>query len=78
MRRTSYGFRAGRQAHEALDALAVGLRMKKVNWVLDADIRGYFDSINHEWLVKFIEGRIWDGRMAEGRSHRGRQAYNNG
>ena len=59
----SYGFRAGRQAHEALDALAVGLRMKKVNWVLDADIRRYFDSINHEWLVKFIERRILDGRI---------------
>ncbi len=59
----SYGFRPGRQGHEALDALAVGIRGKKVNWVLDADIRGYFDSINHEWLVKFIERRISDGRI---------------
>ena len=59
----SYGFRPGRQAHEALDALAIGIQRKKVNWVLDADIRGYFDSINHEWLVKFIERRISDKRI---------------
>jgi group II intron reverse transcriptase/maturase len=59
----SYGFRPGRQAHEALDALAVGIQRKKVNWVLDADIRGYFDSIDHELLVKFIERRITDGRI---------------
>ncbi len=59
----SYGFRPGRQAHEALDALAVGIQRKKVNWVLDADIRGYFDSINHEWMVKFIERRVSDGRV---------------
>ncbi len=59
----SYGFRPGRQAHEALDALAVGIRMRKVNWVLDADIRGYFDSIDHEWLLKFIERRVSDGRI---------------
>ncbi len=59
----SYGFRPKRQAHEALDALAVGIHRKKVSWVLDADIRGYFDSINHEWLVKFVEHRISDGRI---------------
>lgn len=59
----SYGFRPGRQAHEALDALTVGIFRKKVNWVLDADIRGYFDSINHECLMKFIERRISDGRI---------------
>jgi RNA-directed DNA polymerase len=59
----SYGFRPGRQAHEALDALAVGIHRKKVSWVLDADIRGYFDTINHEWLIKFIERRISDGRI---------------
>jgi RNA-directed DNA polymerase len=58
----SYGFRIGRRAHEALDALAVGIRSKKVGWVLDADIRGYFDSINHECLMKFIKRRISDGR----------------
>jgi group II intron reverse transcriptase/maturase len=59
----SYGFRPGRRAHEALDALAMGIYRKKVSWVLDADIRGYFDSINHEWLMKFIERRISDGRI---------------
>lgn len=59
----SYGFRPGRKAHEALDALAVGIRRKNVNWVLDADIRGYFDSINHERLIKFVERRISDRRI---------------
>jgi group II intron reverse transcriptase/maturase len=59
----SYGFRPGRSAHDALDALWVGLMGKKVNWVLDADIRGFFDAINHEWLVKFIEHRIADRRV---------------
>jgi RNA-directed DNA polymerase len=59
----SYGFRPGRQVHEALDALAVAIGRKKVSWVLDADIRGYFDSINHEWLIKFIGHRISDGRI---------------
>jgi group II intron reverse transcriptase/maturase len=59
----SYGFRPGRSAHDALDALAVGIRRKKVNWVLDADIRGFFDAIDHEWLVKFIAHRIADRRV---------------
>jgi len=59
----SYGFRPGRSAHDALDALAVGIKWKKVNWVLDADIRGFFDTIDHEWLVKFIEHRIADRRV---------------
>jgi group II intron reverse transcriptase/maturase len=59
----SYGFRPGRSAHMALDALAVGIRTKKVNWVLDADIRGFFDTLNHEWLVKFVEHRIADDRV---------------
>jgi group II intron reverse transcriptase/maturase len=59
----SYGFRPGRSAHDALDALAVGIRWKKVNWVLDADIRGFFDAIDHEWIVKFIEHRIADRRV---------------
>jgi group II intron reverse transcriptase/maturase len=59
----SYGFRPGRGQHDALDALYVGIRRKKVNWVLDLDIRGYFDSINHEWLVKFVEHRIADRRI---------------
>ncbi len=59
----SYGFRPGRSAHDALDAVAVGLERKKVNWVLDADIRGFFDSMSHEWLEKFVEHRISDKRV---------------
>ncbi len=59
----SYGFRPGRSQHDALDALAVGIRRKKVNWVLDADIRGFFDTINHEWLMRFLEHRIADRRI---------------
>jgi group II intron reverse transcriptase/maturase len=59
----SYGFRPGRGPHDALDALAKAIMSKKVNWVLDADIRGYFDTINHEWLMKFIEHRIADKRV---------------
>lgn len=59
----SYGFRPGRRAHEALDALAVGIRFKKISWILDADIRGYFDAIDHEWLMRFLEHRIADRRM---------------
>jgi group II intron reverse transcriptase/maturase len=59
----SYGFRPGRRAHIALNALAIGIRFKKISWILDADIRGYFDSISHEWMVKFLEHRIADRRM---------------
>jgi RNA-directed DNA polymerase len=59
----SYGFRPGRSQHNALDALAVGIRQRKVNWVLDADIQGFFDNINHEWLMKFLEHRIADKRI---------------
>jgi len=59
----SYGFRPGRSPHQALDALAVGIWRKKVNWVLDADIRGFFDTLDHGWLVKFIEHRIGDRRV---------------
>lgn len=59
----SYGFRPQRQAHVALDALAIGIRFKKISWVLDADIRGYFDAINHDWIVRFLEHRIADRRM---------------
>jgi RNA-directed DNA polymerase len=59
----SYGFRPGRGAHDALDALAVGITDRKVNWVLDADIRGFFDTIDHGWLIKFIEHRIADRRV---------------
>ena len=59
----SYGFRPGRSQHQALDALYTGLLTRKVNWVLDLDIRGFFDGISHEWLVKFIEHRIADRRV---------------
>jgi RNA-directed DNA polymerase len=59
----SYGFRPRRSPHQALDALAVGIQWKRVNWVLDADIRGFFDSMNHEWAMKFIEHRVADRRI---------------
>ena len=59
----SYGFRPGRSPHHALDALWVGLMRKKVNWVLDADIRGFFDTLDHGWLLKFVEHRIADRRI---------------
>ena len=59
----SYGFRPGRKQHDALDALAVGLRRKKVNWILDQDVRGFFDHVSHEWPVKFVEHRIADRRI---------------
>jgi RNA-directed DNA polymerase len=59
----SYGFRPGRSQHHALDALYTGLLTKKVNWVLDADIRGFFDAIDREWLRKFVEHRIADQRV---------------
>ena len=51
------------EPHDALDALAVGITGRKVNWVLDADIRGFFDTIDHGWLIKFIEHRIADRRV---------------
>src|SRR6202140_1291248 len=59
----SYGFRPGRSPHQALDALTVGIQRKKVNWVLDADIRGFFDNMSHEWTTKFIEHRVADHRI---------------
>lgn len=59
----SYGFRPGRSSHRALDALSVGIERQKVNWILDADIRGFFDNISHDWLLKFLEHRISDHRM---------------
>jgi RNA-directed DNA polymerase len=59
----SYGFRTERSPHHALDALYTGLLTRKVNWVLDLDIRGFFDGLSHEWLVKFIEHRIADRRV---------------
>jgi RNA-directed DNA polymerase len=59
----SYGFRPARSAHDALDALTVGLTGKKVNWVLDADIRGFFDNVDHGWMLKFLQHRIADRRV---------------
>jgi RNA-directed DNA polymerase len=59
----SYGFRPGRSPHRALDALAVAIHEKKVNWILDADIRAFFDTLDHGWLVKFIEHRVADRRV---------------
>ena len=59
----SYGFRPGRGAHDALDALAYAIEGRKVNWILDADIRGYFDSISRDWLARFLEHRIGDRRV---------------
>ena len=59
----SYGFRPGRSQHDALDAVFVGLTRRKVNWVLDADIRAFFDTIDHGWLLRFLEHRIADPRI---------------
>jgi len=59
----SYGFRPGRSQHQALDDLSVAITSKQVNWRLDADVKGFFDAINHEWLVKFLEHRIGDRRI---------------
>ena len=59
----SYGFRPGRGPHDALDALCVGIERRRVNWVLDADIRGFFDAIDHDRLVEFIERRVADRRV---------------
>jgi RNA-directed DNA polymerase len=59
----SYGFRPGRRQHDALDALATGIQRKRVNWVLDADIRDFFTSLDHGWLGKFLEHRIGDKRV---------------
>jgi RNA-directed DNA polymerase len=59
----SYGFRPGRSQHDALDALAVGIGTTPVNWILDADIRGFFDAIDQQWLIRFLEHRIGDERV---------------
>ena len=59
----SYGFRPERSPHQALDALAVGIGTRKVNWVLDADIRKFYDTLDQGWLVKFVEHRIADWRV---------------
>jgi group II intron reverse transcriptase/maturase len=59
----SYGFRPGRGPHDALDALVVGITTRKVNYILDADIRSFFDSVDQDWLVRFVEHRIGDKRI---------------
>jgi RNA-directed DNA polymerase len=59
----SYGFRPGRGQHNALDALCVGITSKKVNFILDADVRSFFDEVSQQWLVRFVEHRIGDRRM---------------
>jgi RNA-directed DNA polymerase len=59
----SYGFRPGRGAHDALDALAVGINSRRVNFILDADIRSFFDEVSKDWLIRFVEHRIGDKRI---------------
>jgi RNA-directed DNA polymerase len=59
----SYGFRPGRSQHDALDALAYGIARRKVRWILDADIQAFFDTVDHDWLIRFVEHRIGDKRV---------------
>jgi group II intron reverse transcriptase/maturase len=59
----SYGFRPGRNPHQALDALSVAIDKTRVNWILDADIRGFFDAVDQTWLIRFLEHRIGDERV---------------
>ena len=59
----SYGFRPGRGQHDALDALDVGINSTKVNYILDADIAGFFDSVDQSWLVRFLNHRVGDPRI---------------
>jgi len=59
----SYGFRPGRSQHDALDALAAGIRHKPVNFILDLDVQRFFDSVNHDWMMRFVEHRIGDKRV---------------
>src|SRR6202050_1772404 len=59
----SYGFRPGRSQHDALDAMVTGIGNTKVNWILDADIRSFFDMVNQEWLIRFVEHRVGDRRI---------------
>jgi RNA-directed DNA polymerase len=59
----SYGFRPGRSAHDALDALCVGIDSRKVNFILDADIRSFFDTVDQQWLIRFVEHRVGDQRI---------------
>jgi RNA-directed DNA polymerase len=59
----SYGFRPGRGPHDALDALTVAITSCKVNWIVDADIRSFFDTVSQEWLIRFVEHRVGDVRI---------------
>ncbi len=59
----SYGFRPGRNQHQALDAVVLGMQTKRVNWVLDADIKAFFDTVDHDWMMRFLEHRIGDRRV---------------
>src|SRR5271156_5228761 len=59
----SYVFRPGRSQHDALDALAYGINARKINWILDADISRFFDTLSREWLIRFVEHRIGDRRI---------------
>ena len=59
----SYGFRPGRGPHDALDALSTAIKIRKVNWILDADIQNFFGSVSREWLIRFVEHRIGDKRI---------------
>jgi group II intron reverse transcriptase/maturase len=59
----SYGFRPGKSAHNALDAVSVGIERRKVSWILDADISKFYDTIEHDWLIRFIEHRVADTRV---------------
>jgi len=59
----SYGFRPKRSPHDALDALMVGIQRRKVNWILDADYRSFFDTVSHDWLLRFLKHRIGDERI---------------
>ena len=59
----SYGFRPGRGQHDALDALCVAIKGKRVNWILDADIKSFFDAVDHQWLLRFVRHRVGDERI---------------
>ena len=59
----SYGFRPGRGQHDALDALCVAIKGRRVNWILDADIKGFFDAVDHQWLLRFVRHRVGDERI---------------
>jgi len=59
----SYGYRPERSQHDALDALATAITRMKVNWILDADVRAFFDSVSHDWLIRFVEHRVGDPRV---------------